>query len=94
MNHSDSESADEEYESADEGLRGEDIDISELGLDDDDDEKIIETKTKSLESKPTDKILNTEASSSLETNLSTSNLKSVIETKSSESYIKEDFNKN
>ncbi len=93
MNHSDSESADEEYESADEGLRGEDIDISELGLDDDDDEKIIETKTKSLESKPTDKILNTEASSSLETNLSTSNLKSIIETKSSESYIKEDFNK-
>jgi len=93
MNHSDSESADEEYESADEGLRGEDIDISELGLDDDDDEKIIETKTKSLESKPTDKILNTEASSSLETNLSTSNLKSIIETKSNESYIKEDFNK-
>ncbi len=93
MNHSDSESADEEYESADEGLRGEDIDISELGLDDDDDEKIIETKTKSLESKPTDKILNTEASSSLETNLSTSNIKSIIETKSSESYIKEDFNK-
>lgn len=93
MNHSDSESADEEYESADEGLRGEDIDISELGLDDDDDEKIIETKTKSLESKPTDKILNTEASSSLETNLSTPNLKSIIETKSSESYIKEDFNK-
>jgi hypothetical protein len=91
MNHSDSESADEEYESADEGLRGEDIDISELGLDDDDDEKIIETKTKSLE--PTDKILNTESSSSLETNLSTPNLKSIIETKSSESYIKEDFNK-
>jgi hypothetical protein len=93
MNHSDSESADEEYESADEGLRGEDIDISELGLDDDDDEKIIETKTKHLESKPTDKILNTEVSSSLETNLSTSNLKSIIETKSNESYIKEDFNK-